>query len=142
MRWTMFAAGSATWMLLCGPAAAQSAEPPPGFDSEIAAVTLGGTPVSLEALLEHAARSAPALAVAEAEVELADADFGVAEPLLPDNAYVQAGVGPRIHSDASGAMDLNVLIQLLQPIEIAGQRPLRFDVARAARATLVLVKSG
>lgn len=118
------------------PARAQPEERHPEFGSEaVPEVTLGGTSVSLEALLEHAARSAPALAVAEAEVGLADADFGVAEPVLPDNATLQVGIGPRLVAMPNGAMDLNVQIQLLQPFEIAGQRPVRFDVARAARAT-------
>jgi len=125
----------AAWMFLCvGPAAAQLVEQPPGLDSEIPAITLGGDPVSLEALLAHAERRAPALAVAEAEVDLAEADFGVAEPLLPNNATLQAGLGPRLASNTNAA-DLNVHVQLFQRFEIAGQRPLRFDVARAARET-------
>ena len=135
MRWTMVAAGLAVWVILCEPAAAQLPERPAPLGSVIEEVTLGGSPVSLEELLAHAARSAPALAVAEAEVDLADADFGLADPLLPGNPYVQAAIGARLQRSSDSGMDLNVQIQLLQPIEIAGQRPLRFDVARAARAT-------
>jgi len=136
MRQKMIAAGAAAWLVLVSwPAAAQSVPAPDGLEADVPEVTLGGTPVSLEALLAHAERRAPALAVAEAEVDLADRDFGVAEPLFPSNATLQAGFGPRVQSGANGAADLNAQIQLLQPFEIAGQRPLRFDVARAARAT-------
>ncbi|MCB9637270.1 MAG: TolC family protein [Sandaracinus sp.] len=136
MRQTMFAASAAALLLIGScPAAAQPAPVPDGLETPLPRVTLGGTPVSLEALLAHAERRAPTLAIAEAELDLADGDFGVAEPLLPNNATLQAGFGPRIQGDANGASDLNVQVQLLQPFEIAGQRPLRFDVARAARAT-------
>lgn len=136
MRWTMVAAGSAAWMFLSvGSAVAQVVEQPPGLESEILEVTLGGTAVSLEDLLEHAARSAPALIVAEAEVDLSDEDFGVAEPLLPGNAVLQAGIGPTNQASLNGENGLSLQLQLMQPFEIAGQRPLRFDVARAARRT-------
>ena len=95
-------------------------------------VSVGGTPVALEALMEHARRNAPSLALAEAQVALSDADFGRAEPLAPGNASVLAGLGARFQGAET---DLNALVQVLQPIEIAGQRPLRFAVARAARRT-------
>ncbi len=111
----------------------------PGVSAELGSavepVTLGGTRVTLAALLEHAEQNAPALAIAEAEVGLADADFGAAAPLLPGNPRVNLGIGPRLTADGNADMDLNAQAQLWQPIEIAGQRPLRFDVARAARAT-------
>lgn len=136
MRWTMGAVCVTAFVFtFVRPAYAQPVAMPDELGSEVRDVSLGGTPVSLEALLEYAERSAPALAIAEAEVGLASEDFGVAEPLLPDNPTLQAGLGPRLAATTNGAMDLNVQVQLLQPFEIAGQRPLRFDVARAARAT-------
>ncbi|MEQ8727502.1 MAG: TolC family protein [Sandaracinaceae bacterium] len=136
MRQKMIAAGAAAWLVLASwPAAAQPAPAPDGLEADVPEVTLGGTPVSLAVLLAHAERRAPALAVAEAEVDLAQADFGVAEPLLPNNATLQVGVGPTNQASANGEYDVGAQVQLLQPFEIAGQRPLRFDVARAARAT-------
>lgn len=96
-------------------------------------VRVGGVIVPLERLLEHASRNAPAIVVARAEISLADEDFGAADPLLPSNPYVQAQVGPRFGQ--AGATDLDIQIALTQALEIAGERPLRFDVARAARRT-------
>ncbi|HBQ17746.1 MAG TPA: hypothetical protein DEF51_43660 [Myxococcales bacterium] len=98
-----------------------------------APVSIGGESVSLERLLQHAERHAPALAVAEAQVALADGEFGAAEPLLPRNPSLLLGAGPRFGANTS--VDANVLVNLLVPLEIAGERPLRFDVARAARST-------
>ena len=78
-------------------------------------------------------RAAPALAVARAEIELADEEAGAADPFLPSNPTLQASVGPRLGDNGSTDIDYQLSVQ--QPIEIAGQRPLRFDVARAARRT-------
>lgn len=100
---------------------------------EIEPVEIGGTPVSLAALLGHALRSAPALSVAQAEIALADEDFGAADPFLPGNPTLTVAVGPRFGQD--GGSDIDAQLSLMQPIELAGERPLRFDVARAARHT-------
>jgi len=94
-------------------------------------ISIGGQQVSLARLLRHAEQSAPAIAVARAEVELADESFGAADPFLPSNPTLQVAAGPRFGDN--GATDLNLRFILQQPIEIGGQRPLRFDVARAAR---------
>jgi cobalt-zinc-cadmium efflux system outer membrane protein len=99
--------------------------------SEPVSISIGGQTVSLARLLRHAERSAPAIAVARAEVELADESFGAADPLLPSNPALQIAAGPRVGDN--GATDLNLRLILQQPIEIGGQRRLRFDVARAAR---------
>ena len=143
----MTSAMSALWVVVSltgGVGVAWAQEEAPGLNrgglspelgAEVQEVTLGGTLVSLEELLDHAERSAPALAVAQAEVGLADADFGAAAPWLPSNTRLNLGLGPRIAANAGAATDLNAQAQLWQQIEIAGQRPLRFDVARAARAT-------
>ena len=114
-------------------AAAQGVSP--NLGSDVHDVSLGGARVSLEDLLAHAESHAPSLAIAEAQVALADADFGVAAPLLPENPTINFGIGPRLSATPNADMDLNAQVQLWQRIEIAGQRPLRFDVARAARAT-------
>jgi cobalt-zinc-cadmium efflux system outer membrane protein len=105
---------------------------PRGARAQPPRVSIDGRPMSLAALLRHAEDHAPALAVARAEVGLADEAFGAAEPLLPANPELLLGVGPRMA--ANGGSDANVLASLLVPLEIAGERPLRFDVARAARA--------
>ncbi|MAQ18795.1 MAG: hypothetical protein CMN30_28865 [Sandaracinus sp.] len=98
-------------------------------------ISVGGPRVTLERLLAHAARHAPALAVAAAEIDLADEERALAQPLLSDNAVLQAGVGPRIQRGGDRARAPNAQVQLLQPIEIGGQRSLRRDVARAAGRT-------
>lgn len=116
---------------------ARGQEPGEGSPASVeiphAPVSIGGEPVSLERLLRHAERRAPALAVAAAEVELADEEHGAAQPLLPRNPTLLAGAGPRLGDN--GATDANVLINFLVPLEIAGERPLRFELARAARTT-------
>lgn len=106
-------------------AAAQSPPPP--------RISIDGQPVSLAELLRHAEDHAPRVAVARAEAELSAEDFGAADPVLPSNPELLVGVGPRL--SANGAGDANVVASLLVPLEIAGERPLRFDVARAARAS-------
>ena len=101
--------------------------------AEPISVSIGGERVSLARLLRHAERSAPAIAVARAEVELSDEAFGAADPLLPSNPALQVAAGPRFGDN--GATDLGLQLVVRQSIEIGGQRPLRFDVARAARDT-------
>lgn len=83
-------------------------------------ISVGGPRVTLERLLAHAARHAPALAVAAAEIDLADEERALAQPLLSDNAVLQAGVGPRIQRGGDRARAPNAQVQLLQPIEIGG----------------------
>ena len=97
------------------------------------ALSIGGVRVSLQALLAHARRRAPALLVARARVGLAREDFGRAAPLLPTNPTLRVAAGPRLGQN--GSADLNLQALLLQQIEVAGERPLRFAVARAARGS-------
>lgn len=124
-RW-MIAHTIALMTLSVACAAAAQAPPAPQ-------VSIDGRPVPLDELLRHAEAHAPRIAVARAEVALPDEDFGAADPLLPSNPEVLVGVGPRFFAD--GAADGNVLASLLVPLDVAGARPLRFDVARAARAS-------
>ncbi len=105
------------------PAGEEHEEPEP--------VSVGGVSVPLPRLLRIASRSAPALLVARAEVALADEAFGAADPFLPANPQLLASRGPRFGQ--GGAADLDVQLSLMQSIEIAGERPLRFSFARAAR---------
>lgn len=94
-------------------------------------LSIGGDRVSLAELLRFAERHAPALAIADAEVALSDEDLGAAEPLLPRNPTLSVGVGPRL--GVNDAADVNVSLNVMMPLEIAGERPLRFEVARASR---------
>ena len=96
-------------------------------------VDIGGVPTALEELLAYAERHAPAIAVATAELQLAQADAGAAAPLLPDNAAVQISLGQR--RAVAGGTGLDAQLQLLQPIEIGGQRRQRRGVAALSRAS-------
>jgi len=130
----MLRAFTAAIFLLAGTAHAQDIHPErgePGHEGT-EPVRIDGVPVSLERVLHHAMRSAPALSVARAEVGLAGEELGAAAPFLP-NPIVSGGAGPRFGQD--GATGLDAVAGLQIPIEIAGQRPLRFEVARAARRT-------
>lgn len=129
-----FAAATLCVVVVAGVARAQDIHPERGESGHEGTqpVRIGGELVPLSRLLRHAMREAPALSVARAEVQLAQEAFGAAEPFLP-NPTVSAGVGPRFGQ--GGATDTDVQATLQIPIEIAGQRPLRFDVARAARRT-------
>lgn len=127
------ALAAACAVALVATARAQDIHPDPEHArDETEPVRIGGALVPLPRLLRHAMRAAPALAVARARVGLADEALGAAAPFLP-NPTLSAGAGPRF--GANGAVDVDVQAGLQVPIEIAGQRPLRFALARAARRT-------
>lgn len=129
------AAAAVHFLFVAATAGAQDIHPNRGAEAhreDIEPVRIGGALVSLPRLLRHAMSEAPALAVARAEVGLAEEAFGAADPFLPNPTF-SAAVGPRFGQN--GATDTDVQASLDIPIEIAGQRPLRFDVARAARRT-------
>ncbi len=90
--------------------------------------------VSLEALLRHAETHAPEMIVARSRLGLVREEEGAAESPFPDNPRVMAAVGPRL--DALGAADVDVTVQLFQPIELAGEQGERRRVARTRRARL------
>lgn len=128
----------AVWMtaaVMFGPrvCGAQQSAPRPAMELSVEEVSLGGTGVSLEQLLEHAAQYSPRIAIAVAEVGLADADLAVATPLLQENATLQVGLGSR--TVGNGGSVLGGQVQFLQPIEIGGQRRRRRAVAGASRTT-------
>ena len=113
---------------------AQPADAPVALGASVRPdIEVGGTRIDLEGLLAYADIHAPAVTVASAELELAQADWGAAAPLLPDNASVQVALGQR--RATSGGAGLDVQLQLLQPIEVGGQRRLRRAVATRASTT-------
>ncbi|MCB9656069.1 MAG: TolC family protein [Sandaracinaceae bacterium] len=143
MKTALAVLGTVSCLCVAHPVAAQPSVPdvPPDRAREAAAaihaplarptVSIGGVPTALDALLRRADEHGPAVRVASAEVELARAEQGAATPLLPDNATLQLGLGQRRATSGGTAVDAEV--QLLQPIEIGGQRRLRREVAAAAR---------
>jgi cobalt-zinc-cadmium efflux system outer membrane protein len=84
--------------------------------------------VSLTQLLEFASTHAPATRLARASRALGEAARAGASPLLRDNPSVSFAAGPRTAQGRPSALDLSA--SLAQPIEIAGERGLRRDVAR------------
>jgi cobalt-zinc-cadmium efflux system outer membrane protein len=82
--------------------------------------------VSLEELLSYANEHAPALLIASQRRRYGEAAREGASPLLQDNPTLQVGVGPRFDD---GRRDTDFNIALSQPVEIAGQRGLRFEAA-------------
>jgi len=84
------------------------------------------TPVSLGAMLAHADEHAPRMLVARAELERGQAAVEGASVVLPRNLRAGAAAGPRI---AEGARAVDFTVWLAQPIEIAGERKQRRQVA-------------
>ncbi len=92
------------------------------------------TGVSLEELLRHAETRAPSMVVARSRLGLAREEEGAAESPFPANPRAMVAAGPRL--DDSGRADVDVTLQLWQPIEIAGEQGERQRVARARRGRL------
>lgn len=90
--------------------------------------------VSLEALLRHAETRAPAMVVARSRLGLVREEEGAAESPFPANPRAMVAAGPRF--DDSGAADVDVTVQLWQPIEIAREQGERQRVTRARRERL------
>lgn len=82
--------------------------------------------VPLRDLLAHADAHAPALRAASLRREYAEAERAGAAPPFRENPTLALAAGPRFEGDGS---DLDYLVALLQPVEIAGQRGLRLDAA-------------
>lgn len=85
-----------------------------------------GPRVSLAGLLLYADKFSPVLSVARSTRSRADAARAAAEPLLPGNPELLMGAGMRKGAAGTGS---NILVQLLQPLWIAGERGLRRDAA-------------
>ncbi|MEO0559660.1 MAG: TolC family protein, partial [Bacteroidota bacterium] len=90
--------------------------------------------VSLEALLEYAEIHAPAMVVARSRVGLVREEEASAQLPFPANPRVMVAAGPRL--DDTGSADVDVMVQVFQPIEIAGERGQRRRVAQARRERL------
>jgi cobalt-zinc-cadmium efflux system outer membrane protein len=83
-------------------------------------------PVSLRAILAHAAEHAPRLRVSRAELERGKAAVDGASVVLQRNTLAGAAAGPRI---AEGARGVDFQVWLTQRIEIAGERKQRIRTA-------------
>ncbi|MCB9755539.1 MAG: TolC family protein [Myxococcales bacterium] len=94
------------------------------------------TPQTLETILAHAMDHAVEVAVARAEVGLGDAAIEGAKPLLPSNPDIQFGLGARLSDQGPGAT-FEMQVQLLQPIEVAGERRRRIAAGRKYREELL-----
>ena len=95
----------------------------------LSASAVAQSTVSLESVLSHADQHAPALIVARARLEEGVAARSGAERLLSDPFSVEVGAGPRVTE--TGATDFDMLVSLMQPIEIGGERGLRLAAADA-----------
>lgn len=82
---------------------------------------------SLDELLAHAEGHAPALLAAQARLADGDAAREGASPLLREGLDVLFGMGPR--ADETGDVDYDMLLQISQAIELAGERGTRLDAA-------------
>jgi cobalt-zinc-cadmium efflux system outer membrane protein len=89
--------------------------------------------VSLHQVLAWAAEHAPAVRVAGARVGLATAAEARATPLFRSNPFIHFGAGRRSEDGQSGS---KVDAFLLQPMEVAGERRLRLDVAEQTKNRL------
>lgn len=107
-------------------ALSRDAPPPEG-----AARAVEGAEVALPELLEHADTRSPVLAVARSTRSRADALRAGAAPLVSANPQLTVALGPRF---ASGAPGLGLDAQLMQPLELAGERAGRLAAADRAHA--------
>ncbi|MET0385023.1 MAG: TolC family protein [Polyangiales bacterium] len=83
--------------------------------------------VELEALLTFAQTHSPMLQLAEARRGYAQAARAAAAPLFASNPALQLNIGPRF--DPRGTSGLDFTAVLGQPIELAGQRGVRGELA-------------
>lgn len=89
---------------------------------------------SLQAVLAHAAREAPALHVSRARLRLAEAAQRGAAPWLRDNPTLSLRVGPRLDS-TQDAGTLELAVELSQALELSGARSARLSaVEQLARS--------
>ena len=82
--------------------------------------------VSLHAILLYADRHAPEIRLARSHLASAAAERSAASPLFPAEPSLSLHVGPRM-GGAGTTLDYGAAIE--QPIEVAGQRGLRREVA-------------
>lgn len=87
-------------------------------------------PLTLDRALALARERAPAARAARLRIEEAHGQLAGARPLLAANPMLSGGLGRR--RDAAGGGSLEARIELVQPIELGGQRGARIGAARAA----------
>jgi outer membrane protein, heavy metal efflux system len=87
-----------------------------------------GKPVSLDELLTYADQHAPALVVAIAGRQRAEAERTAASPLFPEEPIVSGAAGRR-RGSGDGGEGWDFEVGLDQRVEIAGQRGTRRDAA-------------
>jgi len=90
--------------------------------------------VSLEALLAHAERRAPALVVAERRRRYGDAAAAGADVALQHNPTLEFGIGPRF--SGANESDFDFTVALGQPVEVAGEPAARRRAAALVGARL------
>jgi cobalt-zinc-cadmium efflux system outer membrane protein len=83
--------------------------------------------VSLEELIAYAEAHAGSLAVVQQRRRYGAAERAGAEPLLGENPILELGIGPRLGGDSQ--TDFDFVASLGQPVELAGERGARLDVA-------------
>ncbi len=93
------------------------------------ATTITAEPLTLRRAVERALQQNPGVNHAAAEIEAAEARLNDASGLLRDNPELSVAAGPR-YTEEGTQLDLGV--QLTQPVEIAGQRGARMEAAEAA----------
>lgn len=98
----------------------------------VVAVTAAGEPLTLDKAYELAASRNLELQLRAGDVEAAQARSDGASVLLSSNPNVMASLGPR-SSTAGRSLDYGV--QLMQQVEVAGQRSARVDAAEAGEAS-------
>jgi cobalt-zinc-cadmium efflux system outer membrane protein len=91
--------------------------------------------VSLRGILAYAELNSPILAIARARTGLGDAEMEAAAVLLQNNPELRGAFGPRSGTEGVGH---DVQISIEQRFEIAGERRLRLDAARAFRDLTLL----
>jgi outer membrane protein, heavy metal efflux system len=95
-------------------------------------------PVSLDQILEHAMKGAPAAMLARAGIEAGKAELEAASPLFPRDPVLSGSIGRRKTSSGSG-IDYSVGVQ--QELDLAGKRAAQLRAARlelsARRAELL-----
>ncbi len=103
----------------------------------VLATTATAEPLTLGQVIERALQQNPEVNQAAADVEAAQARLADSSRLVRDNPNLSAAAGPR-YTDEGAQLELG--LQLTQPLEIAGQRSARISAAEAAllaaRATL------
>ena len=105
----------------------------PPDSAPIVEQTVSTRTVTLQDVLRRARTHAPSAAIAEAQIELGEAERRAARPLLPDNPSLYVGAGAR--SNPLGS-NVEFQAQLSQPLEIAGERGARRRSATARRDAL------